>query len=295
MKIRIALIDSDDLYLQRFVSTFNSKYFDKITIFSFSDPAIAESNMQMSKYDIVIAAENFDLTPFKDRCAVAYFSNSNEINELNGEKAIGKYQRVENIYKQILDLYSEIHKGIIYNDNGGDNGTKIIGVFSACGGAGATSVASAYARALAARGESVLYFDLEKNNCNHVFKGEGQQVTFGDVVYAIKSQNANLGLKLESCVKHDPSGVYFYEPCESVLDFLELNDEEILDVIRTLKAAGKYTYMIVDFNFDFAPLHFELMKLMYKTFVVSLGTDNAIAKLRSLARAFELNDECGAF
>lgn len=35
MKIRIALIDSDDLYLQRFVSTFNSKYFDKITIFSF--------------------------------------------------------------------------------------------------------------------------------------------------------------------------------------------------------------------------------------------------------------------
>lgn len=66
MKIRIALIDSDDLYLQRFVSTFNSKYFDKITIFSFSDPAIAESNMQMSKYDIVIAAENFDLTPFKD-------------------------------------------------------------------------------------------------------------------------------------------------------------------------------------------------------------------------------------
>lgn len=49
MKIRIALIDSDDLYLQRFVSTFNSKYFDKITIFSFSDPAIAESNMQMSK------------------------------------------------------------------------------------------------------------------------------------------------------------------------------------------------------------------------------------------------------
>lgn len=180
MKIRIALIDSDDLYLQRFVSTFNSKYFDKITIFSFSDPAIAESNMQMSKYDIVIAAENFDLTPFKDRCAVAYFSNSNEINELNGEKAIGKYQRVENIYKQILDLYSEIHKGIIYNDNGGDNGTKIIGVFSACGGAGATSVASAYARALAARGESVLYFDLEKNNCNHVFKGEGQQVTFGE-------------------------------------------------------------------------------------------------------------------
>ena len=291
MKIRIALIDSDDLYLQRFVSTFNSKYFDKITIFSFSDPAIAESNMQMSKYDIVIAAENFDLTPFKDRCAVAYFSNSNEINELNGEKAIGKYQRVENIYKQILDLYSEIHKGIIYNDNGGDNGTKIIGVFSACGGAGATSVASAYARALAARGESVLYFDLEKNNCNHVFKGEGQQVTFGDVVYAIKSQNANLGLKLESCVKHDPSGVYFYEPCESVLDFLELNDEEILDVIRTLKAAGKYTYMIVDFNFDFAPLHFELMKLMYKTFVVSLGTDNAIAKLRSLARAFELKEE----
>lgn len=291
MKIRIALIDSDDLYLQRFVSTFNSKYFDKITIFSFSDPAIAESNMQMSKYDIVIAAENFDLTPFKDRCAVAYFSNSNEINELNGEKAIGKYQRVENIYKQILDLYSEIHKGIIYNDNGGDNGTKIIGVFSACGGAGATSVASAYARALAARGESVLYFDLEKNNCNHVFKGEGQQVTLGDVVYAIKSQNANLGLKLESCVKHDPSGVYFYEPCESVLDFLELNDEEILDVIRTLKAAGKYTYMIVDFNFDFAPLHFELMKLMYKTFVVSLGTDNAIAKLRSLARAFELKEE----
>lgn len=68
-----------------------------------------------------------------------------------------------------------------------------------------------------------------------------------------------------------------------MLDFLELNDEEILDVIRTLKAAGKYTYMIVDFNFDFAPLHFELMKLMYKTFVVSLGTDNAIAKLRSLA------------
>ena len=73
--------------------------------------------VKTNKYDIVIASEKYDLSCFESKCVVAYFANSNDISVINNKKAIGKYQRVESIYKQILDLYSEVHTSLVYNDN----------------------------------------------------------------------------------------------------------------------------------------------------------------------------------
>ena len=41
MKIRVAVLDNDQIYLDRFVSAFSAKYSDKVELYSFSNLEIA--------------------------------------------------------------------------------------------------------------------------------------------------------------------------------------------------------------------------------------------------------------
>lgn len=78
------------------------------------------------------------------------------------------------------------------------------------GGVGSSSLAAACALNFAARGRSVLYLNLEKfGGSSQFFSGEGQ-FDMSDVVLSLKSRKANLALKLESYVRRDPRGVFFF-------------------------------------------------------------------------------------
>ena len=47
------------------------------------------------------------------------------------------------------------------------------------------------------------------------------------IIFALKSKKTNLSMKMESCVKQDPRGVYFYSQSKVALDMLELGADEI--------------------------------------------------------------------
>ena len=81
---------------------------------------------------------------------------------------------------------------------------------SPSGGVGTSSMAAACAVHYAMQGKKVLYLNLEKfGSADVFFSGEGQ-FDMSDIIYTLKSKKTNLALKLESCVKQDISGVYFY-------------------------------------------------------------------------------------
>lgn len=61
-----------------------------------------------------------------------------------------------------------------------------------------------------------------------------------DIIFALKSKKANLAMKLESCVKQDGSGVYFYSQSKIALDMHELNSEDIMRLLSELKLYGEY-------------------------------------------------------
>ena len=51
-----------------------------------------------------------------------------------------------------------------------------------------------------------------------------------DIIFSLKSKKANLAMKLESCVKQDHTGVYFYSQAKFALDMMELDKEETMTI-----------------------------------------------------------------
>lgn len=284
MRIKLAILEKDQSYLNRIVAAFGTKYADKFEIYSFTDQAIALSTLDSSRIDVLVASDTFDIdiTALPKRCGFAYFVDSAGIDTLNNQRAICKFQRAELIYKQILSVYSE-NAGNVAGLKIDDHNTKVITFVSPCGGVGTSSMAAACALFYASKGKKTLYLNLEKFGYSDAFfKAEGQ-FDMSDIIFSLKSKKANLALKLESCVKHDERGVYFYSQSKIALDMLELNAEDILRLITELKISGSYDYIILDMDFS---MDKDILDVYRKTHSIVLVCDGSEVSNIKLFRAY---------
>ena len=60
MRIKLAILESDGVYLDRMVSVFNVKYGDKLEIYSFTDRIAALEALKTTKIDVFLADESFE-------------------------------------------------------------------------------------------------------------------------------------------------------------------------------------------------------------------------------------------
>lgn len=284
MKIKLAILENDQSYLNRFVSVFGTKYADKFQLYSFTDADVALDTLESAKIEVLVAGDTFELDEKKlpKRCALAYFSDSPDVDSINGQRAICKFQKADLIYKQILGIYSE-NAGNVSGIKLGDDSTKLIFFQSASGGVGGSSMAAACAMHFAAARKKTLYLNLEKYGSSDVFFSAEGQFDMSDIIFALKSKKANLSLKLESCVKQASCGVYFYSQSKIALDMAELNWEEITRLVNELRLSGNYDYIIVDADFSICREALKLYRL--GNAVVWVGDGSEISNVK-LFRAF---------
>lgn len=284
MKIKLAILDKDQNYLNRIAMAFGRKYADKLEIYSFTDPVIAMSTLDSSRIEMLLASDAFeiDVAAIPKRCGFAYFIEDADIDSVNGQYAICKYQKADLIYKQILAIYSE-NAGNLSGLKMGDENTKMLVFASPCGGAGTSTMAAACARYFAAKGQKVLYLNLEKFGSSDVFFSAEGQFDMSDIVFALKSKKANFGMKLESCVRQDRTGVYFYSQSKIALDVLELSTEEILHLISEIKMTGLYDYIVLDIDFA---LDKETLKIYRQAYAFVWIGDGRVVGNTKLSRAY---------
>lgn len=293
MKIKLALLDRDMHYLSRITAVFTNRFSDKLEVYSFTDEQIALEKLQASKIHVFLASDAFhiDTALLPKHCGFAYFVESANIETYKDMPAICKYQKVETIYKMVLEIFSETVStsiGIKYN---ADSHVRVVTFVSASGGVGSSTAAVACAKSFAANGQKTLYLNLEQFGNTRLFlSGEGQ-TSFSDVLFALKSNKTNLSLKLESNVRQDSSGVYFYESPEKALDMLELKTEEIQKLINGLMLAGFYENIVFDIDFSFHASTMEIFKQSSSIVFVSDGSEISNDKFLRVHQAIEILDE----
>ncbi|MBQ9766444.1 MAG: chromosome partitioning protein ParA [Lachnospiraceae bacterium] len=295
MKIKLAILEQNQIYLNRIVTAFSTKYADKLEIYSFTDMDIALATLDSSRIDVLIAGEEFDVDTSKipGRCGFAYFVEAMDIDTIKGHMAICKFQKAELIYKQILSVYSE-NAGNISGLKLGDGDTKIIVFSSPCGGVGTSTVAASCAAYYAGKGSKTLYLNLEKFGTSDVFFAAEGQFDMSDIIYAIKSRKANLLMKLESSVKQDANGVYFYSGTKVAMDMLELTAEDIINLISELKLAGTYDYIVIDKDFGVDKDSISIYKQAHAVVWVSDGlsvSNTKIVRAYNALSIMEQNEE----
>ena len=182
---------------------------------------------------------------------------------------------------------------IAYKFNDGNN--TLVEVFMPVnGGAGATSLAIAYAKRLARQGIPTLYLNFEMLNSSNIFlNGEGN-VGFDEIIYAIKSKKQSVSLKIESSVLKTSEGLDFFNESRTALDMLEMSDEDISVLIKELQGMGKYRHIIIDSNLNPGSRLKVFSKFAYKIIFVFDDTKQGIKKMSDLNEALQIMENSGS-
>lgn len=289
MKIKLVILDSDKGYLNRVVSGFSAMYADSLEIHSFSVPQSALAFVHENKVDVLLASDSFDIDTdeLPSRCAFAYLVDSPDITAWKDHRTICKFRKSDQIYKQIIGIYAENASSII-RIRPEQGKSALIGVASASGGVGSSSIAAACALHLAAKGKKTLYLNLERfGSSDAYFSGQGQ-FSMTDVIYALLRGKGNLALKLESCVRQDPRGVYFYAAAQNSVEMLELTNQHIITMLKDLQHNGGYEYIVVDMDFDIDADSMEQMRLLDMLILVGNGTEESNQKTERAYHAIEI-------
>lgn len=293
MKIKLAMLENDAGYLQRLVSMFNNKFANELEIYSFTELDAAIACLEEKKIDVFLSSDSIkiDFAQIPKRCGFAYLVESLDIDSVNQHKAICKFQRGESIYKQVLSIYSEHVPNITGLSNIENGAMKTISFCSPSGGVGTSSVAAGCAVHLASLGYRVLYLNTEIYGDSDMFFACDGQFDFSDVIYAVKSNKTNRAMKLQSTIKQDISGVYFYSSVKVPLDMMEMTGEDYLTLQSELKALGCYDYVIMDMDFPQNQKAFKFLETCNSIVVVSDGTEICEQKINKAIRAIQIMDE----
>ncbi len=292
MKIKLAVLESDSAYLRRVVTMFNSRYANELEIYSFTDVDSAMECLEDKKIDVFLASDNLkiDFNQIPKRCGFSYLVESLDINMVDNHKAICKFQKGELLYKQILSIYSE-HIPNVAGVNTSENGSmKTILFSSPCGGVGTSTAAAACAIALTNMGQRVLYLNAEiYGDADSFFSCDGQ-FDFSDVIYAVKSNKTNRAMKLQSTVKQDQSGVYYYSSVRIPLDMMEMHVEDYMVLQNELRSLGCYDYVVIDIAFPKSQSEYKLFECCNSIVLVSDNSEISEAKINKALRGVQIMD-----
>ena len=292
MRIRISILEKDENYLKKLITALNMRYSDKMEIQAFDDVQKALENAKVSRPELFVLSSSLevDLNALPIECTPVYFSDSNDIDSIHGVKTVGKFQKIDTIYKQFLNVYSESHHDITLKNIGNDR-NKCIAFMSPAGGVGTSTVAAATALYLAKSGKKTLYIDLDTYGVMDVFfSGEGR-LDIGSIIYELKKGNTNLRLKLESVIKQDPRGVYFIQQPKVLLDMMELTEQNVDVLIGELRSGLDFEYLILDMDFRLTSDAYRIYNRIDQIILVGDGSEISNRKLLRTREAYRILDQ----
>lgn len=292
MKIRLVIVDSDENYAKRLLSNLQVNYADKVEVYYFSAVENVRDFLMSNHVHVILAdaQSEFDKTMIPERTSFAYLVPTNDVEELQGMPAVCKFQKVDLLYKNVLSLFADMEKDMVVRSGQGNN--HIVLFTSAQGGVGTSALAAAFAMNKASKGARVLYLSLDKmHRTESCFTGEGN-MSFSDVLYAIKSKRANLSIKLESIIKKDSTGVDFFDSAKNANDMLDINAEDMELLLKALGTMDNYDYIVMDAALDFSPV----CKLILQDFakdviVVDDGSEVGNVKFQRALEVLELMEQ----
>lgn len=288
MKITVVILTKDKKYASAFMNEMMNRYSNQLEISVFSKAELALNKVSQMHCDIFWADRDLvdSDTQLPKSCSLVYMSELKGVESIEGIPVVMKYQSVDEIYSNFLDIYA--NKGPVEMGYGNLD-TKILTFLGGAGGVGTSTVAVACAKYIAQeKKESVLYLNLEETGTADLyFHAEGQQ-DFGKVLYALFMNNSGSAMKVKSALKQDISGVYFYSGAHQAMDMLDVNEEVMEDLFKALNKIDMFKWIIVDMDFQLSEKVFQQMGRSAKTILLSDGSIGANQKLARKIDALQL-------
>ena len=246
MIISIAIADSNRNYLERLVEILQKNSELDISIFTTAEGLIEA--IQKERYDVVLFDSDIcssKLLFSNVKLPICLYSDEAVNKDLYSDiDNIQKYQRISNIYKEILKKYADKAGYQATSEAMGNSG--ILAVYSPVGGIGKTTISLALSMLLTARGKKVLYLSTEQLSSSSFlleYREEGNTA----LIEAFNS-GAALGMKLKGIVKEGIGGVQYIEGFERIVDYEDTTRDEMKGLLTEIRKSGLYDWIIVDMH-----------------------------------------------
>lgn len=290
MKIKVVLAEKDECYIRHFDKAMKMFYSKDVEVIAFSKEDSLKRYMEQNTFDILLKSEMFPEVEAR-RAIKAVLTDAKGIKEIEGATAICKYQRIDQIYKELVNIFAEERTGVIYEEKEATD-TPIIAFSSATGGVGKTTSAILYARKMAMAGYQVLYLPLEELSTLDLYFNESGDATLSNLLFSIKCGKGNLQLKLDNALRQVYGGLYYLAPAKSTGEVQEMKKDEWNELFQSAKGLGKFHCIIVDLPNMMNDMTQDIIELADRIALVMESRDVVAAKTQlMLDWAYRLGEE----
>jgi len=290
MNISIAIVDTDKDYVFR-LSEVLQQYKD-LSISIFSDVERFYTALNRSHFDILLFdpdASEEKITLSKVKLAICLCSDEcRNMGMYTGCVRILKYQRVSDIYKEILREYAD--KAGYSVNFGSRMNTELIGVYSPCGGAGKTTIALALACRLKSLGNTVLFISTEQLDSSSAVNSRKEE-GLAAMIEAINNEKVNFKVKLTALSKCGMDDMEYLEGFVKLVDYQAVTGSEIAGVMEHIKRDSDYQYVVVDMDSNLDSVNQAVFEAADKILLVEKPGELPVHKTELFMRQIFVQDQ----
>ncbi|MCM1213273.1 MAG: hypothetical protein NC331_11530 [Lachnospiraceae bacterium] len=289
MQVRIAVADNDKEYLDRLVSVLEE--YKDLVLSVYTDADSLETALTSRKFDIIL----FDSDLYdgqtalnKDMLAVMLLDDAKAVPAGCGNcHKVNKYQRISNIYKQILEMYSEVCQDV--GEFMGRQWGMSVAFYSPIGGCGKTTLALVAASKLAMRGYKTFYINLEDIASEDCYLPQSDGKGLSELVGSLGS-GINFPMKLQSLLQTKSDNLYYLKHFDSPNDIYAMTAQDIGELLTEISRSGLFEYIVVDMGVALDARALSIFEQVEKIILVEKPDAIAIHKMQCFtAQAHVMN------
>ncbi len=269
MRLRVALLTTDNLYASRLVQRFQEKYSAILEMSQFSNADSALRNLEANRTDVLLC-DGMTLPEPLPRGCIAIELTESTSRATREDRCLLKYQRAEDIYKSMLSRVD----GTL-DMPAGERTTGIMVFLSPAGGCGSSTAAVTAALYFTRQGKQVLYIDCDPFSDPAAFFPETTQ-GMRQLLLGLKRRSDNtVNLLLESVVSTSPEKVNYIGTTTQPEDLLTVTGDLSDFFLRQTVDAGKFDWIILDLPAYPSETVQRIMQLANYLIVISDGSTRA--------------------
>lgn len=267
-KPRIIIADRDINYIMPLQQKFIEEFFEKIDLEIISDQNYFEQLFSSPQtLDILIVSEDFYSVNIQKHNIGTIFllteqCTENQINVSNVNQ-IYKYTSIRNIFNSIIGKCS----GFLNDSEAIKKETKIILVYSACGGVGKTTIALGICACLNKNYKKVLYMNADRLQAFQTILSDMSPIVASDVYAKMILSNGDIYQKIKHTIRNE--GFSYIPPFKASLMSLGIEYSIYEKLALSTKESEDYNYIIIDADTVFDEDKTRLIDMADKVVIVT--------------------------
>ena len=190
------------------------------------------------------------------------------------EWTIAKYQCADEIIRQVFEFYVDRKKENVMRVMHKER-ARLLAVYSPIHRIGKTEFAIALGKECAKK-KKVLYLNMEEYSGFEDIRNE--ELNLGDLIYYLKQENGNLGIRLRSATKKIEE-LDMIPPIPVVMDLKDVLWEEWSKLLEEIAKNSTYEIVILDVGESLQGL-FQLLEMCDRVYMPVLNDDISLRKVQ---------------